>query len=124
MGVGASLDAAIGDVREDLAVGSHFSTISAEVGALPHRQLMISFGPALQFQHLYLDENIGLDTAAIGFRGRVRAQAAPFESSCALLFAEATLVRVGEPMDRATYFNQQLGGTTVLTFAFGLGLAP
>lgn len=84
--------------------------------------LSVALGPSLLRNAVVVDENIRIDTWALGARGAVLA-GWPLAEAWSIEGAVAFEI-YGPPLDKETYFNEPLGRTALLTLALGVSFAP
>jgi hypothetical protein len=84
--------------------------------------LSVAVGPALAFQHLYVDEGLNLDTYAWGLRSRLSAHVCPLDTRAICLTVDAAWDAHAPAADRARYFNHRLGQSAIASLNAGLTL--
>ena len=128
-GTGVSVATILGK-DESMTADLRFTTLNATITLGPFRAMPkgsqcnadISFaaGPILGFQHIFVDEGLNLDTYAWGARLRTSIDVCASNSAPVCLVLDAAADGYAPASDRASYFNQRLGGSTLLSASAGL----
>jgi hypothetical protein len=95
-----------------------FVSMGGHVRHQPVSGLSVTLGPSVLRNAIIIDENIRLDTWALGAAGGVGWAFAL--SDAWTIDAEVGLQTYLPPWNKATYFNQPLGRTVLLTLAVGV----
>ncbi len=128
--VGAALATILGRRDGALQLQTRFTTLSGGLVLGPVApwstdiSVAVFAGPALLFEHLYLDDGFHLDTQSLGIQSGIRLTWGIGFDGRLLGAIQIGWEAYGPPLGRRTYFNHALGRTEIASLSVGIEFAP